>query len=106
MSFQRTHDPSHWPDLAHATKRGRRLALRWMWGDTRALSRESAQSPLARRTRGLLPDLHRDLPANPAPRPAVYCQACHLRYDTFQLWPSRRRHTHERVVAAGQLEWT
>jgi hypothetical protein len=43
-------------------------------------------------------------PANPAPRLAAYCQACHLRYDALQRWRSRRRHGYLRAVAAGQLE--
>ncbi len=42
-------------------------------------------------------------PANPAPRLAVFCQACHLRYDAYQRWRSRRRLTIERMLAAGQL---
>jgi hypothetical protein len=33
----------------------------------------------------------------------VYCQACHLRYDAYQRWRSRRRHEHMRAVMAGQL---
>jgi hypothetical protein len=42
--------------------------------------------------------------ANPAPRLAVYCQACRLRYNAIQRWRSRRRHAHMRAVEAGQLE--
>jgi hypothetical protein len=43
-------------------------------------------------------------PANLVPRLAVYCQACHLRYDAFQRWRSRQRHAYMRAVVAGQLE--
>jgi hypothetical protein len=103
MSFQRTHYPSHWPDLAQAAKE----AARWRCAECGVLQGSLAVSQRNRLYRVSLAACHLDHDsANPTPRLAVYCQACHLRYDSFQRWRSRRRHAHMRAVMAGQLELT
>jgi hypothetical protein len=103
MSFQRAYYPSHWPKLAHAAKE----AAGWRCAGCGAPQGSLAVS---RRNRLYLVSLaacHLDHdPMNPTPRLTVYCQACHLRYDAFQRWRSRRRHAQARAVAAGQLIWT
>ena len=101
MSFQRAHYPSHWPNLAHAAKE----AAGWRCTACGAIQGSIAISKRNRLYRVALAACHLDHdPANPAPRLAVYCQPCHLRYDAFQRWRSRRRHASMRAVVAGQLE--
>ncbi len=101
MSFQRAHYPSQWPHLAHAAKE----AAGWRCAACGAMHGSIAISKRNRLYRVALAACHLDHdPANPAPRLAVYCQECHLRYDAFQRWRSRRRHASMRAVVAGQLE--
>jgi hypothetical protein len=101
VSFQCAHYPSHWPYLAHAAKE----AAGWRCAACGAMQGSIAVSQRNRLYRVALAACHLDHdPANPAPRLAVYCQACHLRYDAFQRWRSRRRHASMRAVVAGQLE--
>jgi len=76
MPFQRAQYPTNWPELAEAAK----AAAGW-----RCVRCGMSQGALAigkrnRLYRVVLAACHLDHdPANPAPRLAVYCQACHLR---------------------------
>jgi len=103
MSFRRAHYPADWPDLARAAKE----AARWRCVGCEALHGALAVSGRNQLYRVVLSACHLDHdPQNPTPRLAVYCQPCHLRYDAFQRWRSRRAAERERAVAAGQLIWT
>lgn len=42
---------------------------------------------------------------NPAPELLALCAACHLRYDGFQHWRTRRKNERERQVQAGQMDF-
>ncbi len=100
MAFQRTHYPANWAELAHAAK----SAAHWRCSACGLAHGALTVSRRNRLYRVVLSACHLDHdPANPTPRLAVFCQACHLRYDAFQRWRSRRRQTIERMLAAGQL---
>jgi hypothetical protein len=103
MSFQPAHYPADWPELAYAAKE----AAGWRCAGCGRLHGALAVSGRNRLYRVVLSACHLDHdPENPTPRLAVYCQSCHLRYDAFQRWRSRRAAVRERAVAAGQLTWT
>jgi hypothetical protein len=102
MSFQRAHYPAQWPYLAYAAKE----AAGWRCAGCGVPHSSLAVSRRNRLYRVSLAACHLDHdPTNPTPRLAVYCQACHLRYDAFQRWRSRRLHARTRAIARGQLEW-
>jgi hypothetical protein len=100
MSFQPDNDPSWWHDLARSAKEaaGWRCAGCGAMHGSLAVSRRNCLYRVALAACNLDHDR-----THPTPRLAVYCQACHLRYDTFQRWRSRRRHAHLRAILAGQL---
>ena len=103
MSFQRALSPAQWPARAQAAKE----AAGWRCAGCGALHGSLAVSQRDRFYRVVLAACHLDHdPANPEPRLAVYCQACHLRYDAIHHWRSRRRNLRAQRVAAGQLELT
>jgi len=100
MSFQPSNYPSHWRDLARSAK----VAAGWRCAGCGAIHGSLAVSRRSRLYLVALAACHLDHdPSNPAPRLAVYCQACHLRYDAFERWRSRRRHAQMRAAMAGQL---
>lgn len=102
MPFQRAQYPAQWPALAHAAK----VAAGWRCAGCGVPHGALAVSTCNRLYRVVLAACHLDHdPTNPAPRLAVYCQACHLRYDAFQRWRTRRRQLRARALAAGQLAW-
>lgn len=102
MPFQPQNYPPQWHDLA----RGAKEAAGWRClgcGVSHGALQVSGRNRLYR---VVLAACHLDHdPANPAPRLAAYCQACHLRHDALQRWRSRRRHARERATAAGQISW-
>jgi len=103
MAFNRAHYPANWPTLSHAAK----TAADWRCSECGAAHGALLVSRRNRLYRVVLSACHLDHdPANPAPRLAVYCQACHLRYDAFQRWRSLRRQNLERMLEAGQLAFT
>ncbi len=102
MPFQRKHYPANWSDLAQAAKEaaGWRCARCGQQQGALAIGRNNQLYRI------VLAACHLDHdPANPAPRLAVYCQACHLRYDALERWRSRRRKARRRALARGQLQW-
>jgi hypothetical protein len=102
MSLQRAQYPAWWPELAQDAKE----AAGWRCAGCGALHGSLAVSQRNRFYRVVLAAYHLDHdPANPELRLAVNCQACHLRYDAFQRWRSRRRNLRAQGVAAGQLEF-
>jgi len=102
MSFRRAHYPADWPELAHAAKE----SAGWRCAGCGALHGALTVSGRNRLYRVVLSACHLDHdPQNPVPRLGVYCQPCHLRYDAFQRWRSRRRAARARALAAGQVEW-
>jgi hypothetical protein len=102
MPFQRAHYPANWADLAAQAKD----AAGWACAGCGVRHGALAVSRRNRLYRVIVSACHLDHdPDNPTPRLAVYCQACHLRYDAFQRWRSRRAHEREQVVEAGQLAW-
>lgn len=103
MAFHRAHYPAQWPELAHSAK----TAAGWRCAGCGIAHGSLTVSRGNRLYRVVLSACHLDHdPENPSPRLEVFCQACHLRYDAFARWRSRRRHGRARAVAAGQLEWT
>ncbi len=102
MSFQRAVNPAQWSVRAQAAKE----AAGWRCTGCGALHGSLAVSQRNRFYRVVLAAcyLPHD-PASPEPRLAVYCQACHLRYDALHHWRSRRRNLRAQRVAAGQLEF-
>ena len=103
MSFQHT----LYPDQRLARAQAAKEAAGWRCTGCEALHGSLAVSQRNRFYRVILAAcyLPHD-PANPEPRLAVYCQACHLRYDAFHRWRARRRNLRAQCVAAGQLELT
>jgi hypothetical protein len=102
MPVHRADYPAQWPELAHSTK----AAAGWRCTGCGAPHGALAVSRRNRLYRVVLSACHLDHdPANPAPRLAALCQACHLRYDAYQRWRSRRRGLRERALSAGQLDW-
>jgi hypothetical protein len=102
MLFHRAHYPTNWPELAEAAK----TAASWRCAGCGVPHGALAISRRNRLYRVVLSACHLDHdPSNPAPRLTVYCQTCHLRYDAYQRWYSRRRHIEERALAAGQLQF-
>jgi len=43
-------------------------------------------------------------PKNPHAELIALCKACHMKYDSYPHWRTRRRKAYERERAAGQLE--
>ncbi len=102
MPFQRTRYPPHWPELARQAKAtaGWRCTGCGLPHGALAISERNCLF------RVVLAACHLDHdPANLTPRLTVFCQPCHLRYDAFARWRSRRLHARRRAVAAGQLEF-
>ena len=100
MAFNRAHYPANWPELSHAAK----TAAGWRCSECGAAHGALLVSHRNRLYRVVLSACHLDHdPTNPTPRLTVFCQACHLRYDAFQRWRSRRRQILQRMLEAGQL---
>jgi hypothetical protein len=102
MTFHPARYPADWPALARVAK----AAADWRCAGCGVPHGALAISHRNRLYRVVLSACHLDHdPANPTPRLAAFCQACHLRYDAAQRWRARRRGLRERALLAGQLEW-
>jgi hypothetical protein len=102
MPFHRAYYPANWSELAHTAK----ASAGWRCAVCGARQGSLAVSSGNRLYRVVLSACHLDHdPENPLPRLATFCQPCHLRYDAFTHWRSRRIHARLQAVAAGQLQF-